>query len=510
MPSLLNGLSAAAQGLASLTGTAWLESQKADLAMQQTKLADQLATVRESAGRQEAGQIAATAAEKAQTFTAAENASNRAAELQRTGMTVGATLSEGAANRRAQINLELLKQNAKPEQIKVLEALDQYIKTQSPVASGSNVTAPNAAPSSDGTVTPSTGASANDGTVKTGVPSQPTAAEEMKRKLMGAPAAGSEDAIRRALAADVAADPAFIDKTAGQKAAEIETRLAVATGRLTDPSSREDMAKGIAAYRLAPLTGFALTKSGGPETMARVIQLNPDYQEVRYLVVADTMKRFADGKQGDIKRALDVGVDHLTTIDQAAEALGNGDINALNRLKNKFLQEIGVAAPTTLNGLAQIVATEVLKATSGGVGGAEERQLIRDTFSNARSPEQFKEITAGYRQLMAGQLAGLKRQYEAGTGFKDGPFAFETGLSSETLEALKRSDSVYHPPKAPAASTTTGKQVDVDASLANARDALKNGAPFDVVAKRLRDGGIDPSRLLMTGRQSGLSVVGQE
>jgi hypothetical protein len=39
-----------------------LQAQKASLAQEQLQLADQLASTRESSGRQEAGQIAATAA----------------------------------------------------------------------------------------------------------------------------------------------------------------------------------------------------------------------------------------------------------------------------------------------------------------------------------------------------------------------------------------------------------------------------------------------------------------
>jgi hypothetical protein len=78
MPSLLNGLSAMGQGISQFAGTAGLEAQKADLAKQSLVLADQLATTRETAGRAQAGDIAATAAEKEHGFLSEQGSLNRA------------------------------------------------------------------------------------------------------------------------------------------------------------------------------------------------------------------------------------------------------------------------------------------------------------------------------------------------------------------------------------------------------------------------------------------------
>lgn len=90
---LMNGLSQMGAGLAQYAGTAGLESQKADLAKQAMTLADQLAGARESAGRQEAGAIAATAAEKANAFQAGEGVLNRQSQQTVAGIGAGATLA---------------------------------------------------------------------------------------------------------------------------------------------------------------------------------------------------------------------------------------------------------------------------------------------------------------------------------------------------------------------------------------------------------------------------------
>ena len=95
MVSFLNGLSQLGAGVSAFAGSAGLEQQKSDLARQSLVLADQLATTRESAGRQEAGQIAATAAEKEHGFLGTQGDLNRQTQLSVAQTSAGATL--GAA-----------------------------------------------------------------------------------------------------------------------------------------------------------------------------------------------------------------------------------------------------------------------------------------------------------------------------------------------------------------------------------------------------------------------------
>ncbi|MGD0109685.1 MAG: hypothetical protein ABSC06_37520, partial [Rhodopila sp.] len=105
MVSLMNGLSSLGAGISQFAGAAGLEQQKSDLAKQQTILADQLATTRESAGRQEAGQIAATAATAEHGFLAGQGDLQRqsAQAIAQTGAsaTLGAAAMTSSATRYA-------------------------------------------------------------------------------------------------------------------------------------------------------------------------------------------------------------------------------------------------------------------------------------------------------------------------------------------------------------------------------------------------------------------------
>ena len=476
--SFMNGLSALGAGVAQFAGQAGLEAQKAQLAQQQTILADQLATTRESAGRVQAGQIAATAATQAQAATAANTATEQAGASARNQATIAGTAANTAAEQAGATARNLATINAPPDVIKVLRAL-HVIPDDS--ASGQSA----GAPSSTG----SGAASPSGGSGGFGASAAPTPAASsspmdnpLVRKALGYPQEGSDEAIRYAIAQDVKNDPNFKYKPAGVQAAEIETRVTAASGKMMDPVTRDAMATAIASYQQPPITGRGLTAPGAGDIMAAVQAKNPDYQASRYNQVNKAMTAFGTGSQGDKVRFLDTGVQHLNVLDQAADALNNNDPKAFNALGNVINRQFGVAAPNTFDGLKQIVATEVEKSIAGGIGSSADREHLMDSLNSANSPQQLKDMLNGYRSLMAGQLSGLQQQYEQSTGFKTGPFAFETKLTPETLAVLKpggqaASSKTTAPIAAIPAWVKPGDQYSPSRGMARGADGAIYGAP---------------------------------
>jgi hypothetical protein len=454
MASLLNGLSAMGQGVAAFAGTAGLEQQKSDLARQTAVLADQLATTRESTLQGQQQTFASGEAEKSRTATAALEQARlgSAAALQQSAQTFGAeqqsrqqTFAGGEAEkaRQAQINLERMRLTQPPESIRML----QYLGVPIPgLSSNSTAASATVSPSGDGFEPQSSNGPAADASPAPATNAAATAEQPafsradltnpLIAKLLGEPVPGSDDAIRRAVAKGVAIDPEFKGKAADQQAMEVENRLAIAKGTIASPATRDALAASIASYQLSPLDQRARQMAGGPETMKKVLELNPNYQEGRYPEINKVMSAFASGKQGDVIRSLNVGVQHLAVIDAAGEAMKNNNVQALNSLQNMFEQQFGAPEPTTFNGLKQIVGTEIEKAVAGGIGASADRDRLMKALDSASSPAQLKAITDGFRSLMVGQLSGLKSQYEDGTDFKSGPFAFENKLVPETKAAL--------------------------------------------------------------------------
>lgn len=538
--SLMNGLSAMGAGIAQFAGTAGIEAQRAQLAQQTAVLADQLATTRESAGRVQAGDIAAKAAGIQQIETAKNLATSEAGANSRNASNNATSASNNAAsnatsasNVRATIAGEAARQqvaiNAPPDQIKLLRALGVQLPGDAPPSTAS--VAP-VAPVVTGDSEAPKDYSGTANVPLAGVPNLAQGAAPVRmvdpmdnpivQKMLGYPAAGSEDSLRRSVAADVKTDPAFKYKTAGQQATETELRVNVAKGTMTSPETQDANAAMIASYQIKPPDGFALSRPGAAETMAKVQKFNPNYQESRFPEINKAMSAFGSGKQGDIIRSLDVGIQHLSVLDQAAQNLGNTDVNAVNKIKNTFQQQFGATAPTTFEGLKQIVATEIEKSVAGGIGSAADRDRLMASLDRASSPAQLQSMTDGFRALMAGQLHGLKTQYEHATEFRTGEFAFDTKLGPEATKALgaygnsatPTTSATAAPTSAPAPAAPdnslpmdlTGVRPGFTAApkpsatapdpIQMARDAIAQGAPRDAVLKRLRDNGIDPSRIM--------------
>ena len=181
----------------------------------------------------------------------------------------------------------------------------------------------------------------------------------------------------------------------------------------------ENAAQLIANGQIAPLSGFAMRSPYGQAVMSRVKELNPEYSGATFSNVKQAEQKFNVGKQGDTVRSLNVAVNHLDTLGQLSEALNNNDINLFNKLGNAYAQQTGNPIPTNFNAAKKIVADEIVKGIVGSGGGVADREEAAASINAANSPAQLKGVIDTYKQLLGGQLSGLKQQYEVSTGKKD-------------------------------------------------------------------------------------------
>ncbi len=145
-----------------------------------------------------------------------------------------------------------------------------------------------------------------------------------------------------------------------------------------------------------------------------------------------TESTFAAGPEGRAVRSFNVVTQHLGVLQEATTALQNNDVQKLNALKQTFTQQFGSPIPTNFDAVKTIVTNEMNKAIIGGAGAVFDRAEIQSTLSKAQSPEQILGVIQNYIRLAAGQLSGLQKQYEAGTGKKD----FDQRFISPATKAL--------------------------------------------------------------------------
>lgn len=128
---------------------------------------------------------------------------------------------------------------------------------------------------------------------------------------------------------------------------------------------------------------------------------------------------FATGKAGNTIRSFNVGIAHLDTLAQLAEAMHSNDVQAINRVSNYWATQTGKAAPTNFEAAKKIVADEIVKSIVGGQSAVADREEAARIIDAAKSPEQLIGAIRTVQELMVGQLGGLRHQYKASTGRDD-------------------------------------------------------------------------------------------
>jgi len=198
------------------------------------------------------------------------------------------------------------------------------------------------------------------------------------------------------------------------------------------PPSDRDFTKKVANYEIDPKT---LSVVGGhrENALKMAAQYDPNFDQKTYNQRYQAVQRFTTGKQGDTVRSLNVAVEHLDTLGQLTDALGNGNVQAVNRISNFLATQFGMPAVTNFNTGKQIIADEVLKAVVGsGAGSQFDREQLQAQFAAANSPAQLKGAIETAQKLMAGQVKGLRQQYEFATGAHN----FDNMLTPVTRQRL--------------------------------------------------------------------------
>lgn len=213
-------------------------------------------------------------------------------------------------------------------------------------------------------------------------------------------------------------------------------RRALATGAIPSDKEASSLARLIAEYKEASPPPGQLGTRAARKIMDFVREFNPDYQASRYPQISATVKAFSTGKQGEVINSINNVVGHLHVLDGLAQALQTKDARLINTAQQAFGRHFGIKEPVAFDAAKNIVTAELAKAVIGGEMTEGDRNLFRNTLRADFGPEQMEGAVDVYKNLLAGQLRSRKLQYEDGTGFTKGPFAFENKLLPETKEAL--------------------------------------------------------------------------
>jgi len=147
--------------------------------------------------------------------------------------------------------------------------------------------------------------------------------------------------------------------------------------------------------------------------VAELLKKYPDYDETAIGTRQAANKAFTTGKEGAAMRSIGTAVKHLDMVDGMVDALGNGNLQILNKIGNAYQTQTGNPAPTNFDSAKEIVGQEVVKAIVAGGGGVGERAEAAKALENAKSPAQLRGVIQTYKTIMGAQHESLLQQRDA-------------------------------------------------------------------------------------------------
>jgi hypothetical protein len=196
---------------------------------------------------------------------------------------------------------------------------------------------------------------------------------------------------------------ALVDPATG-KAMEPEAAKAVA---MQDP-----IAVAIANYQAAPPT----LSRGGPSAgiMRKVMAINPDYNAQNWQAQGTLLKTFTSGKVASELRATNTALSHVGLLNDAIDALNNGDVRVLNQIGNRLGLETGKTPAAVFQTIVGKVGPELAQAYGEATGG--ERKGEQANFDPSLPPQTLRANAAITAKLLAGKIGSTKFQWESTMG----------------------------------------------------------------------------------------------
>jgi hypothetical protein len=104
-------------------------------------------------------------------------------------------------------------------------------------------------------------------------------------------------------------------------------------------------------------------------------------------------------------------IQHADLLRKAAQALGQGDVQALNGLKSAFKNQFGYSGPITAAAIADAYKGEVSNVINKGHITDKGNEKVEHTLDPTRqSPQQLEAVISAYQSLAQSKMNMLNQQ----------------------------------------------------------------------------------------------------
>jgi len=186
-----------------------------------------------------------------------------------------------------------------------------------------------------------------------------------------------------------------------------------ATGANGQPSAiAQSLANGTMKWQdaVSPRTPIAVKQ----QLLAEVKSIKPDFNTGDFELEQSVRKEFTSGDAAKNLTAFSTAIEHAKQAQEAADALDNGDIKALNRVGNALGVQFGSNKLTNFQTIKAALSGEISKVFKGGQATDAEIKEVQAPFDSAGSPAQLRGALDTAIKLMNSKRDALKEQYEQG------------------------------------------------------------------------------------------------
>jgi hypothetical protein len=183
-------------------------------------------------------------------------------------------------------------------------------------------------------------------------------------------------------------------------------------------SAKQGIVDLVGQYRYDPAQLSRLVAKH-PDILASVQQKYPDFDQTTYQAKNKMLQSYTSGTESKSINAINTAMGHVKVLDDAVEALNNGNMQALNALGNKLGVATGTDAQTTFRAIVHRVGPEITSAYLPGGGGEAERIANEKDFSENMAPQQLHANAAVTVKLLRSKVGALQNQYKNTVGRDD-------------------------------------------------------------------------------------------
>lgn len=193
------------------------------------------------------------------------------------------------------------------------------------------------------------------------------------------------------------------------------------------------VAKGMAEYRIAPLSPRSMQTPAGQALMRQVMALNPNYDATQFPTRSKMRTAFTSGAQAQTINSLNTAIGHLDQFTHVIAALDNGNFTPGNKAYNWLRETFGSSAPTNFNGIKSILAGELASAFKKSGATDQEIHSVEQAINAKNSTKQLQDyVKTVALPALGSKVVSFDQQYRQVMG-QDDPFRILLPESEEIL-----------------------------------------------------------------------------